>query len=361
MFGLGVVELLCCVSERSVLAQLVGCVAVTDELQRGVRKTLAKVREVGIRQMLLVGGDKHAALATARHCGLLPSFDWSCLSKVGSPESRHVRSLGEMNRKRCGAMPNSGVSAASIPRRDNVCQSVEETGDAARAAPCRRCDEIHLLSVHHTTGDLRTGPPRLLDPGCLHGLVTNISASVSHWAVADAQILLQRCLTELAHYVLKDRRRLQSPSTSMWACECGTAVPRRRLLRMTSRRLSSVGGDARRVGRSFSQRSYSRSKTHFRREKCGGVHQGESEKENVGAGRRMLQQRSEVQDKEEYNVSISSLSLRRKLRVGRCFLRVFEDMWSQSRDHGQGICLLLDAASLSFFLSHKLLQVCTLM
>lgn len=354
--------LFCRASDRAVCAQLVGCVAVTEELQPRVRTTLAKIREVGIRQVFLVGGDKHAALSTARLCGLLPSFDWSCLSRAGAPGTRYVRPLGEMNHRCTGSMSNSGVSA-SFTRSDHASQGDdEESSDPARAAPCRRCyDESHSVSVRQTIEDLHTGAPRMLFPGCLHGLVTNISASISHWAVADAQVLLQRCLAELAHYALKDRRRLQSPSASIWACECGTTVPRRRLLRVTSRRLSSLGGEGRRVGGSFAQRSYSRSKGHFRREKCMGVHQGEGQKENIGSGRRMLHQRSEVQAKEEYNVSLSSLPLRRKLRIGRCFLRVFEDMWSQSRENGQGICLLLDAASLSFFFSHKLLQVCIAM
>ncbi|CDJ47305.1 hypothetical protein, conserved [Eimeria brunetti] len=282
--------------------QLVGCVAVTEELQAGVRKTLGRMREVGIRQMFLVGGDKHAALATARHCGLLPSSDWSCLSKGGAPDTRHARPLGESHH-RCGSASNSGVAAVTVTRSDHACQSDhEESSDLARAALCRRCyDESHSVSVRHTIDDLHSGPPRTLYPGCLHGLVTNISASISHWAVADAQVLLQRCLTELAYYALKDRRRLQSPSASIWACECGTSVPRRRLLRMTSRRLSLVGGEGKRVGGSFSQRSYSRSKGHFRREKCVGIHQSETQKENVGSGRRMLKQRSEVQGKEEYN------------------------------------------------------------
>ncbi|CDI75902.1 Guanylyl cyclase, related [Eimeria praecox] len=283
--------------------QLVGCVAVTEELQPGVRKSLAKIKEVGIRQIFLVGGDKHAALATARHCGLLPSFDWSCLSRPGAPGTRYARSMGDVHHHCCESPSNSGDGAVTIAGNHQGCQSdTEESSDPPRPASCRRCyDEGHSVSVRNTIDDVHTGSPRILYSGCLHGLVTNVSASISHWAIADAQILLQRCLAELAHYALKDRRRLQSPSASIWACECGTTVPRRRLLKVTSRRLSSVGEEGRRAHGSFSQRSYSRTKGHFRREKCVGVHQGDCQKENVGSGRRILQQRSEVHAKDEYS------------------------------------------------------------
>lgn len=342
--------------------QLVGCVAVAEQLQPGVRETLATIREVGVRQVMLVGGDKHVALAAARRCGLLPAFDWSDASKAAAEEMRHFRPLGAMHHHHWDPLIGGTASILAESGCDITSHADQDQPQRLTETPlCRRCYVESHAAVHppseaaQAPDEVHSHCFRAWQPGSLHGLVTNAPASLSHWAVADAQHLLQRCAAELMHLAMKERRRLQrSPSASIWACECASVVPGTRLLRGRHRRLALLAGEGRRVAELPSQRSWDRQK---RRERECSPGRRRGPKRQPGAGFISMRHRNEGQATAEEGVNLSALPLRRKLRVGRCFLRVFEEMWRQARAYGQGICLLSDVSSLSFFLSHKLLQV----
>lgn len=335
--------------------QIVGCVAVAEKLQPRVCETLAALRGVGIRQVLLAGADKHVALAAARHCGLLTSFEWNNTVTAGTEGIGQVRNIGPAYHHLSG-LPSG--AAGSLAADDGDYTSHGDSNEPTRVngnSCCRQCyEDMHLASSDHPADEMHQNSPRAFCPGTLHGLVTNTPASLSQWAVADANYLLQRCSAELTYYARKDRRRLQSPSASLWACECGTTVSRRRVLK-TSIRRRSFGGEGRRIGEFLADRSCSRTRGYFGRDRDATLYQREILNKDLRPRRRVLRHR--IETKEGQNVSLSSLPLRRKLRIGRCFVQVFEDMWRQSRVHGQGICLLSDAASLAFFFSHKLLQV----
>ncbi|KAL8435373.1 hypothetical protein ACSSS7_002561 [Eimeria intestinalis] len=347
---------------------LVGCVAMAERLQPGVRETLTAIREVGIRQVMLAGSDKHVALAAARRCGLLRSFDWRAATKFAVAEARPLRPLGARSRR------NSDASAC----RSDTGSEKEKHVDLPQLQPqqsgaslCRRCspesqgsagpqvpwgaqrdsEEFQNSEEFHTIA--WRPPPR----EALNGLVTNSPASLSHWAVADAQHLLQRCTIDLAYLARKDRRWLQrTPSPSMWTCDCNPPA-RSRTQRIRHRRVSPPLTEGRRLER-LPQRSLERSKSCGRREKDFGLYRKRTLRKQGGVGNTFIsmRHRGDGQTSAEEPVDLCALPLRRKLRVGRYFLRVFEDMWHQARDSGQGICLLTDATSLSFFLSHKLLH-----
>lgn len=338
-----------------------------EQLQPGVRQTLATLREVGIRQVMVVGGDKHLALAAARRCGLLPSSDWGDAgSGLAAAEAGHFRPLGESEKCHCCPLiQDSGEVARNESCNENDWEAPHNKTQHARISPsCRKC---RIGSRGGLPGcrrafcsieEMRSVSSCLWNPGSLHGLLTNAPASLAHWAVADAQKLLHRCSVELTYLALKNRRRHQrSPSSSLWTCECGAAVTRDSMVKAKPRQRPPPFAEGRRTRTFTSQSSWDRLTSCARREKERNVYLKNNLKRQLAPGATPARHRSPGLIGRDDGVNLSALPLRRKLRVGRCFLRVFQDIWQHARAQGQGICLLLDAASLAFFFSHKLLQV----
>ncbi|XP_026193746.1 uncharacterized protein LOC113147416 [Cyclospora cayetanensis] len=344
---------------------LVGCVAVAEELQPGVRETLATIREVGIRQIMLAGGDKHVAMAAAQRCGLLPSVDWSGdASKTAMQESRQFRPLGSLSHHHGDLTLDDDAASEKTDSGDDYPSQVDEehpNQPPASMQPCRRCYEKRttrqpFADAVHLQGEGFSSVSQGCEPaGSLHGLATNAPASHSQWAVADAQHLLKRCSAELTYLALKDRRRLRrSTSPAFWSCNHGIGIPKLGLLKVAQRRFPLIGGEGKRLVEVGSLRGMPR--RYFKRHKDCTLHRKKALNKRVGSGRSSVLCPSDISPTGEHSVSLSALSARKRLRVARCFLRVFEDMWRHARMNGQGICLLSDATSLSFFLSHKSLQ-----
>ncbi|KAL8453689.1 hypothetical protein Emag_001734 [Eimeria magna] len=305
---------------------LVGCVAMAERLQPGVRQTLTAIREVGIRQVLLAGSDKHVALAAARRCGLLRPFDWTAASKFAVEELRPLRPLGAHSRRSSegsACLSDSGSEKEDQGKISQLQHQLSGTPLCRRCSPksqasagpqvpwvAQRDSEEFRYSEAFQSRSWRPPPHE-----ALNGLVTNSPASLSHWAVADAQHLLQRCSADLVYLARKDRRWLQrSPSASMWACDCNPPA-RSRTQRIRHRRVSPSVTEGRRL-EYLPQRSFERSKSCGRREKESGFYRKRTLRKQGGIGPAFIsmRHRGDGQASAEEPISLCALPLRKRLR-----------------------------------------------
>ena len=112
----------------AVNGKLEGAIAVGDPLRQGAAKTLARLRELGIKQMVMLTGDtKRSARAIARACGI-HTYHAQVLPEDKSSYVQKLRDEG-----RAVIMVGDGINDSPALAAANVSVALADASDIARA------------------------------------------------------------------------------------------------------------------------------------------------------------------------------------------------------------------------------------